>query len=76
MEIWLSIFLAMSLTLNILQFKAYSEREEECREILNMREELEKAKESLNRTLAKHGKAEKRKGFLAGYFGKKKGSKS
>lgn len=71
MEIWLLIFLGMSLTLNVLQFSAYINRETEVRRILNMREKLEKAKASLEKTLSENAKVNRVKGFWQGRMSKK-----
>jgi len=70
MNTWLMIFLFMSLIMNFLLLRAYLNRESEVAEILKMRDELERAKISLEKTLAKNAKSTRRT-FLAGRFGRK-----
>lgn len=65
----------MSLTLNVLQFRAYISREEEVREILSMKEKLEKLKASLAKGLEENNKKLTRKGFVSGLFYQKSVSK-
>lgn len=75
METLLLIIIIMSLTINILQFRAYISRELEVREILEMRDKLEKLRISLSKSLEENGKKYQRRGFFQGLFYQKKKGK-